>query len=177
MKLDSAGQNGQAFETCDPSGTASDDARVQPASTLWRAVEAAAAVVRTRYPDGVNARQVARLIGVDRSRLAAAFRQQTGLTLHEYIVRIRLQAAVTMIAAGTKIEATALLVGYRDKSSFYRQFRRRTGVTPAAFRSGQTSKQSLPPGRLLPEALAVVLPQPSARSGALQMPSASRRIA
>lgn len=152
MKRDSAELCGQLFDASEASVAGAVDA--QRAAVLSRRVQAAAVIVRNRYRDGVNARQVARLIGVDRSRLATTFRQQTGLTLHEYIVQVRLRAAVTMIASGTKIEAVALLVGYRDKSTFYRQFRRHTGVTPAAYRPGSQPPSALPPGRLLLDAVA-----------------------
>src|SRR5262245_40180701 len=116
MKLDQAQQNGQmigvrfgaSLDALQAGGTG------RVGSTLSGAVASAVAIVDSGYRDGVNARQIARLIGVDRSRLAAAFRQQTGLTLHEYIVWVRLETALTLIAAGTKIEAVALLVGYRD---------------------------------------------------------------
>ena len=154
MKRDSAEQERQprrdGFDG--PANTLGEEGgRVEP-SQLSGPVASAAALVARNYREGVNARQVARAIGVDRSRLAAAFREQTGLTLHAYIVRVRLKAALTMIASGTKIEAVALLVGYRDKSSFYRQFRRAAGVTPKAYYSGSPARSSLPPGRLLPDA-------------------------
>ena len=136
-----------------PRGAPVEEGESPQAARLSGAVATAAALVGTRYSDGLNVREVAKLLGVDRSRLSAAFREQTGFTLHQYIVRVRLQAGVAMIAAGTKIEAVALLVGYRDKSSFYRQFRRVLRSTPKACRPGSQATSSVPPGRVLREEL------------------------
>jgi PAS domain S-box-containing protein len=66
------------------------------------------------------------------------FREQVGITVHEYITRARIIFGATQVRAGEKIEAVALELGYRSKKNFYRQFRRRFGVTPEMYRRGHT---------------------------------------
>jgi AraC-like DNA-binding protein len=46
---------------------------------------------------------------------------------------VRLDRASALIRDGVKIEAVALLVGYRSKKNFYRQFKRRFAMTPSAY--------------------------------------------
>ena len=52
--------------------------------------------------------------------------------MHEWLTGVRLDHALALIREGVKIEAVALLVGYRSKKNFYRQFKRRFGMTPFA---------------------------------------------
>lgn len=67
-------------------------------------------------------------------RLRRMFRQVTGMTMHEYVTRVRLDHAAHYILAGDKIDSVALAVGYHSKKNFYRQFRRHFGVTPVGYR-------------------------------------------
>ena len=55
-------------------------------------------------------------------------------TLRELIVTARINLAARQIEAGEKIMAVRAAVGYRDTSSFNRQFRRRFGCTPQQYR-------------------------------------------
>jgi AraC-like DNA-binding protein len=62
------------------------------------------------------------------------FRAEIGLTVHEYVTRARMVFGASQVRAGVKIEAVSLDLGYRSKKNFYRQFRRRFGMTPEAYR-------------------------------------------
>lgn len=74
------------------------------------------------------------------SHLNAMFHRSTGLTVHQYAVFLRMTEAAHSIAQGDKIEAVAILVGYRSKKSFYRQFKAWFGVNPAALRCVNRSR-------------------------------------
>ena len=67
------------------------------------------------------------------SYLGALFRRETGVSVRECLTRVRLDRAAVLIREGVKIEAVALLVGYRSKKNFYRQFKRRFAMTPFAY--------------------------------------------
>ena len=47
-----------------------------------------------------------------------------GTTVHEYVARANIRRAVDLIQAGEKIEVVMLMLGYRNKTSFYQLFRR-----------------------------------------------------
>jgi PAS domain-containing protein len=57
-----------------------------------------------------------------------------GVTVHEYITRARMMFGAAQVRSGVKVEAVALDLGYRSKKNFYRQFKRRFGMTPEAYR-------------------------------------------
>src|SRR5688572_3582076 len=77
---------------------------------------------------------LARAIGRREDYLGAVFRTHMGIGVRAYIARCRIERAAEAIQRGEKVEAVALEVGYRSKKNFYRQFRRRFGMTPGTYR-------------------------------------------
>jgi AraC-like DNA-binding protein len=66
------------------------------------------------------------------AHLGAMFRREVGVPMREWLTRVRLDHAAALIREGVKVEAVSMLVGYRSKKNFYRQFKRRFGTTPFA---------------------------------------------
>jgi AraC-like DNA-binding protein len=65
--------------------------------------------------------------------LSRHFRNHVGITIHTYIVRARVKRAMELLTQGDKASVVMNEVGYHNKTSFNRAFRRITGVTPGAF--------------------------------------------
>jgi AraC-like DNA-binding protein len=72
--------------------------------------------------------------------LGRLFQHLVGVSVHDYVTRVRLDHAAHFVRAGLKIEAVAHSVGYRSKKNFYRQFSKRFGVTPENYRRGRAVK-------------------------------------
>jgi transcriptional regulator GlxA family with amidase domain len=70
--------------------------------------------------------------------LDRVFQGLVGISVHEYLTRVRIEHAAHLIRSGIKVEAVALTVGYRSKKNFYRQFLRHFGVTPETYRRRHT---------------------------------------
>ena len=67
---------------------------------------------------------------------ARLFRRSIGMPPHKFVVRCRIDAARTLLAARTApIAEIAQLVGFRTPSHFTTTFRRVIGLTPSAYRS------------------------------------------
>jgi AraC family transcriptional regulator len=67
--------------------------------------------------------------------LARAFRRSFGCTVGEYLRRLRIERATEQLAGGdTPLAEIALAAGFADQSHFSNVFRRRTGMSPSAFR-------------------------------------------
>jgi AraC-like DNA-binding protein len=79
--------------------------------------------------------RLAEQLGQTGTSLEKLFRQQTGSSVHAYLVQARLHHAARLILEGQKIEAVGLEVGYRSKKNFYQQFVRMFGMTPGAYRA------------------------------------------
>jgi AraC-like DNA-binding protein len=108
--------------------------RVRP-GTLVEGVQARRIV---EYIDGHLHRRLtmvtlARASGWPERELARNFRNHVGVTIHGYIVRARVKRAMELLAQGDKASVVMNEVGYHNKTSFNRAFRRITGVTPGAF--------------------------------------------
>ena len=71
--------------------------------------------------------------GMSRFHLIRAFRHQTGLTPHAYLVQRRVHLARRMIQQGTPLAETAAACGFADQSHMTRQFARTFGAAPGAF--------------------------------------------
>jgi YesN/AraC family two-component response regulator len=91
-------------------------------------------LIERDYAQPLTLGTLAAAVGRERAYVARMFRRRTGDTLHGYLTAVRVARAREHILHGHKIEAVMLLVGYRSKKNFYRQFRAATGVTPGAYR-------------------------------------------
>ena len=78
--------------------------------------------------------EVAARSGLGIRAFTTRFRQHTGETVIERVVRLRLARAVVLLASGLPVTAAALGAGFGDLSGFYRHFRRHYGHTPQRYR-------------------------------------------
>jgi AraC-like DNA-binding protein len=90
--------------------------------------------------------ELAKLIGVSRWNLLETFCEATGLTPSEYIKARQIAAARLLLA---KTERTVTQVGYDvgfgTRRTFFREFQKRTKMSPITYRSGQHNVSILRP--------------------------------
>jgi AraC-like DNA-binding protein len=106
-----------------------------PHASLSPIVRRAKRIIEERYADPLTLERLAVAVGRSKRQLASVFRRELAMTAHEYLTRVRLRRALDLIRKEQKIEAVSLLVGYRSKKNLYRQFKKRVGVTPIAYRA------------------------------------------
>lgn len=92
--------------------------------------------VDEHFREKLSAEALARQFGMSRAALCGAFPQYAGMSIHKYIIRKRILEAQLQIRTkpGLPISQVAQEVGYEDESTFYRNFRRLTGMSPADYR-------------------------------------------
>lgn len=71
---------------------------------------------------------------MSRSVFAERFRSALGRSPADYVTEVRVDAAKRMLDAGDPVSAISRELGYASDEGFSRAFRRRTGVTPSAWR-------------------------------------------
>lgn len=86
---------------------------------------------------------LARETGLSRFQTLRAFRALTGLTPHAYLLQRRIADARRRIAGGASLALAAAESGFSDQSHMTREFRRRYGLTPAAYRMACLSCNSV----------------------------------
>ena len=84
---------------------------------------------------------LAREHGVSVSRLARAFKTETGMSLVEHRNRLRLQRFFRLVEAGQALLPAALEAGFGSYAQFHRVFRAQHKVSPAVF-LGRREKKS-----------------------------------
>ena len=70
---------------------------------------------------------------VSKYYIAHRFRERMGISVHQYILKKRLEQCAASIAKGNSITKTYTEFGFRDYASFYRAFRREYGISPKEY--------------------------------------------
>lgn len=79
---------------------------------------------------------LAEAAGISRSHLSARFREETGLTVRQFVARTRLAEARRLLEETTKpVYEVALETGFTYQNHFARVFRRAEGMSPIEYRN------------------------------------------
>lgn len=98
---------------------------------ISRAIDA----IHHRFAESLDSAMLARLAGLSRSQFDRHFQRLFATTPHEYLTRVRVQAARNLLDVGDEpITVIALRCGFYDHSHFSRNFRRLMGVSPTTYR-------------------------------------------
>lgn len=89
--------------------------------------------ISAMYMQDISVESVADTLSLNRRYLSRLFRERYGVTMQEYIVSVRLEAAAKLLSDGYSVGESARLCGYRDQFNFSKMFRRRYGVSPKEY--------------------------------------------
>jgi AraC family transcriptional regulator len=79
--------------------------------------------------------ELAGVAGMSPYHFGKLFNQSTGMTVHQYVIRRRVQLAMDLLAVSRfSVAEIARAVGIPNQSQFTRLFHQRSGVTPLRFR-------------------------------------------
>ncbi|HEX6354309.1 helix-turn-helix transcriptional regulator [Actinophytocola sp.] len=130
-------------------GSLSDDARGRAESVLFDVLTPApVASAELTWPRDDRPRRVAnglaadpsdnrdaaawaRAVGTSERTLSRLFVAETGVGFGRWRTRLRVRAALELLAGGTPVAVAGRQVGYATTSAFIAAFRRETGVTPS----------------------------------------------
>jgi len=91
--------------------------------------------LESQYTEEISLEALAARACMSKSTLFRVFRQATGSTPIEYLLRLRVLHAAELLRAGAcTVAEAAFHVGFHDSNYFTRQFRRIMGMTPQAYR-------------------------------------------
>ncbi|HVI44215.1 MAG TPA: AraC family transcriptional regulator [Chitinophaga sp.] len=100
-----------------------------------RALHSASAILASKLHQQLSQRELAREVHLHPRKLAAGFRLLYGVSMQEWLLRLRMDRARRMLTdSDARIGDIAYEVGYDTVSGFIRAFRSYTGYTPADYR-------------------------------------------
>jgi AraC-like DNA-binding protein len=95
-----------------------------------RLVDRLAVFLTAHLSDHLTSATLSRSLNVRPAELARAVRRSHSCSVHELVKRRRLEIAYSHVMRGDKIEAVICAVGYRNRTSFFTDFRRSFGASP-----------------------------------------------
>ena len=88
--------------------------------------------ITSHYNEKIGVQKLAALANLEPHYFISFFRQKTGLSPHQYLIKLRIRNAYNMLRTGEYTTGeTAESCGYSDIYHFYKQFKTVTGITPA----------------------------------------------
>lgn len=99
------------------------------------------------YQDGIVIQELCDSLGISYSHFHRNFKQQTGKSPQEYLIKARLSAAMEALERGdSSVREVAIHCGFPDEINFYRQFVKHIGISPSAYK--QTSQRHMRDGAM-----------------------------
>ena len=81
--------------------------------------------------DDVPEEVITESLGLDRRYLSRIFKESMGISVQDYLIRVRLEQAQKLLAEGTSVKMTSQLVGYTDCFNFSKMFKSITPSVPS----------------------------------------------
>jgi len=106
-------------------------------------------ILRDNYAERISLEELGRRVGIHPAALSRGFRLDEGMTVGEYLSRVRIQNACRLMGdAGLTLADVATACGFADQSHLTRAFKSVTGSAPGAFRDLVTPASSRREGSL-----------------------------
>ena len=90
--------------------------------------------LKNHLSEQITLKEMAKRAAMSKSSFCESFRKITGETFGSYLNRERVEAAAGLIKSGKLVFEAATEVGYRDASTFYRNFKKHFGVSPNEYK-------------------------------------------
>lgn len=92
--------------------------------------------IERHFDTPITTADLCQISHLSESSLLRMFHQTVGTSPHDYLLTIRINHARNLLATSTdKITTIAYQTGFTDSNYFARQFKKRTGLSPAAYRA------------------------------------------
>lgn len=110
--------------------------RVNPSSrkTSLRLHEQVMAYIDENPEEDISLDSLASRFYVSKYHIAHTFKENLGISVHQYLLKKRLAACRDALLMNEKISEVCLSYGFKDYPSFYRAFRKEYGMSPKEYK-------------------------------------------
>lgn len=111
--------------------------RMEKSTSSYQSIHRVIKYIDIHYKDNLSLNFVSSMAAVNSAYFCELFKKITGVTFVEYITKLRIEKAKSIIEnKGTDFHITALadIVGYEDSDYFRRVFRKHTGMSPNQYK-------------------------------------------
>lgn len=92
------------------------------------------AYIDFHYFEDISLHILADKFNISRSYLCALFKKEVGITLTDYLHKVRIRNAIFLLnSSNLSMDAIAVACGYTDLNYFIRIFKRQNGISPKAY--------------------------------------------
>lgn len=91
--------------------------------------------LNTHYTEDISLSDVADRFYHSKYHVCHLFREQVGITMHDYLVMRRIHLVNDLIRRGDPISEACFSAGFRNYSNFFRLYKKHTGMTPQDFKN------------------------------------------
>lgn len=117
---------------------------VRAADAYYSKIAQIVEYIRMHHRQKIAVTQLAEMAGVSPRQLHRWFRDAFGVSVQDFLMKTRIQAASeTLLTSDLSLAQIAIDFGFCDQSAFTRQFTRHTGLTPHQFRLKHRCKGQL----------------------------------
>lgn len=110
--------------------------RIKSDASPPRWLQLANQLINDRFAEPLTVSEIARSVGSHPVYLVRAFRKHYGLTVGEYLRKLRVEFACRQMSrTDAPLAHVAAAAGFYDQSHFTRTFKRLTGMTPTEYRA------------------------------------------
>ena len=113
-----------------------------PRQYLYRRVVRAKLFIDAQFSSAIDLDNIADEACFSKFHFVRLFREIYGRTPHQYLTDVRVRNAKDLLRDGATVARACYSVGFDSISSFTGLFKRRVGMTPAAFQQEQLAKQA-----------------------------------
>lgn len=107
-------------------------------------VKKAVDYIKLHFESPLTLQGIAETIHVNASHLSRKFKEDTGMSIIDFINQNRIEAAKLYLQSNTStITEIAFIVGFNDVNYFSRVFKKMTGLTPSQFRRKHSTGEEL----------------------------------
>jgi AraC-like DNA-binding protein len=103
-------------------------------SRAFPGLQQAISMLSYQYGQHTSVTEIAKALGYHRAHLTKLFKETTGLSPMQYLNKVRMKKAESLLMNGLTVAQTAASVGFNDPLFFSKQFRKWSGVAPTEFK-------------------------------------------